>query len=140
MSVAWIKANSDDLVHRVDRRPYDSPLGYKMIVPGWPQFSWGQRQRGLVLVGSFAVALTVGLWTWGTVLGLGVLCLRVYHAGDVRGRCPSSGLVPDPSPLEWQSFSSQVSWHSQFTFPQSSFCPRSPGPDLSPTVPAVVSW
>jgi hypothetical protein len=41
------------------------------MVPGWPQFSWGQRQRGWVLVGSFAVALAVGLWSWGTWLGWG---------------------------------------------------------------------
>jgi hypothetical protein len=40
-----------------------------MIVPGWAQFSWGQTLRGWVLVGSFAVALLVGLWTWGTWLG-----------------------------------------------------------------------
>ena len=55
----------------VDRRPYETPVGLKMMVPGWPQFSWGQRQRGWVLVGSFAVALAVGLWTWGTWLGWG---------------------------------------------------------------------
>jgi hypothetical protein len=42
-----------------------------MMVPGWPQYSWGQCQRGWVLVGSFAVALFVGLWTWGTWLGWG---------------------------------------------------------------------
>jgi hypothetical protein len=59
------------LARVVDRRPYESSAGLKMMVPGWPQFSWGQRQRGWVLVGSFAVALAVGLWTWGTWLGWG---------------------------------------------------------------------
>lgn len=87
MSVAWIQANSDDLVHRIDPRPYDSPLGLKMIVPGWPQFSWGQRQRGLVLVGSFSVALAVGLWTWGTLWGWAFFAFafitQVTSAADV---------------------------------------------------------
>ena len=55
----------------IDRRPYESPVGLMMMVPGWPQFAWGQRQRAWVLVGSFAVAMIVGLWTWGTWLGWG---------------------------------------------------------------------
>jgi hypothetical protein len=69
MSVASTRAYSGDLARRIDRRPYDSPVGLKTVVPGWPQFSWGQRQRGLVLVGSFFVAVAVALWTWGTWWG-----------------------------------------------------------------------
>ena len=87
MSVAWIRANSDDLARRIDRRPYDSPVGLKIVVPGWPQFSWGQHQRGLVLVGSFAVALVVGLWTWGTLWGWAFFAFafvtQVTSAADV---------------------------------------------------------
>lgn len=69
MSVAPTRAHSGKPARRIDRRPYDSPVGLKMVVPGWPQFSWGQHQRGLVLVGSFTVALAVALWTWGTGWG-----------------------------------------------------------------------
>jgi hypothetical protein len=41
----------------------------RVLVPGWPQFFWGQRERGWVLLGSFAVALGAGLLTWGTWVG-----------------------------------------------------------------------
>jgi hypothetical protein len=50
----------------VDRRPFDSPAGFKLLVPGWPQFAWAQRERAMVLMGSFILALLVGVWTWGT--------------------------------------------------------------------------
>jgi len=50
----------------VDRRPFDSPAGFKLLVPGWPQLSWEQRERAAVLMGSFILALLVGAWTWGT--------------------------------------------------------------------------
>ncbi len=59
------------MIRSVGRQPSESAVGLKLVVPGWPQFSWGQRWRGSVLVGSFAVALAVGLWTWGTWLGWG---------------------------------------------------------------------
>jgi hypothetical protein len=55
----------------VDRRPFESPPGLRALVPGWPQFVWGQRQRGWVLLGSFAIALGTGLVTWGTWVGWG---------------------------------------------------------------------
>lgn len=53
----------------VARVPFDSPAGIRVLVPGWPQFYWGQRERGWVLLGSFAVALGAGLLTWGTWVG-----------------------------------------------------------------------
>ena len=49
----------------VGRVPFDSPAGMRLIVPGWPQFYWGQRERGWVLFGSFVV-VRAGLLTWGT--------------------------------------------------------------------------
>ena len=55
-----------------DGRPFESPVGLRMLLPGLLQFRWGQRQRGWVLVGSFASALAVGLWTWGSSLSLGL--------------------------------------------------------------------
>ncbi len=50
----------------VGRAPFDSPAGLRFIVPGWPQFFWGQRERGWVLFGSFVVAFGAGILTWGT--------------------------------------------------------------------------
>jgi len=50
----------------VGRVPFDSPARLRVLVPGWPQFFWGQRERGWVLLGSFLVAVGVGLLTWGT--------------------------------------------------------------------------
>jgi hypothetical protein len=60
--------------HRVwagHRRPFESPAGFRLLVPGWPQFSWGQGERGLVLLGSFVVALAAGFLAWGTWLSCG---------------------------------------------------------------------
>ncbi len=52
----------------VDRLPFESPPGLKILIPGLSQFSWNQRERAIVLVGSFVMAIAVWLWTWGTWL------------------------------------------------------------------------
>jgi len=87
MSLAPTGAKTGDLARLNDRRPFESPVGLMLIVPGWPQFSWGQHQRAWVLVGSFVVALLVGLWTWGTWLGWGFFAFafvtHVTSATDV---------------------------------------------------------
>ncbi len=97
MSLASTGADPGDLGRRIDRRPFESPVGLKMVVPGWPQFSWGQHQRGWVLVGSFVMALAVGLWTWGTWLRLGFLRVCVHHPCHVGHRRAAAGVVPDLS-------------------------------------------
>ncbi len=51
-----------------DRRPFDSPAGFRLLIPGWPQFFWGQGERGWVLLGSFIVAAGAGVLAWGTWL------------------------------------------------------------------------
>jgi hypothetical protein len=56
-----------------NRRPFESPAGFRLLVPGWPQFSWGQRERGWVLLGSFVVALSAAILAWGTWLACGFL-------------------------------------------------------------------
>lgn len=71
MSLAPPGYHAGDPARVFARRPYESPVGLKLIVPGWPQWSWGQRQRGWALVGSFALALAVGFWMWGTWLSWG---------------------------------------------------------------------
>jgi len=42
-------------------------------VPGYAQWSWRQRERAVVLFGSFMVALVVGTFCWGTRTGLAIL-------------------------------------------------------------------
>ena len=66
------------------RRRVGSPVGLRTLVPGLPQHLSGQRQRGWVFFGSFASALTIAFWTWGTPQGLGFLALAfLTHVGSV---------------------------------------------------------
>ncbi len=61
-----------------DPRGSERPRGgLRVLVPGYPQWWWGQRERGLILFGSFAAALAVGLFLWGTVTGA-VLLIFAY--------------------------------------------------------------
>jgi hypothetical protein len=59
----------------------------KILIPGYPQWEWRQRERALVLLGSYLVALGVGLFAWGTPIGLAVLAFaygtHVASATDV---------------------------------------------------------
>jgi hypothetical protein len=64
-----------------------SRAGLKILIPGYPQWSWRQRARGFVLFGSYLVALGVGLFSWGTPVGAVVLAFaygsHVASATDV---------------------------------------------------------
>jgi hypothetical protein len=62
------RAASDKQDWAADRRPFESPAGIRLLIPGWPQYSWGQRERAGVLLGSFVVALAAGVLAWGTWL------------------------------------------------------------------------
>ena len=76
-----------------DRRPASgtdqrrSRAGLKILIPGYPQWSWRQRGRALVLFGSYLVALGVGLFSWGTPVGLLMLAFaygtHVASATDI---------------------------------------------------------
>jgi hypothetical protein len=59
----------------------------KILIPGYPQWEWDQRERALILFGSYLVALGVGLFAWGTPVGLAVLAFaygtHVASATDV---------------------------------------------------------
>jgi hypothetical protein len=59
----------------ITREPLYSHAGVRILIPGWAHYRWGQRERGWVLLGTFAVTLFVGLWTWGTRLSLGFVAL-----------------------------------------------------------------
>ena len=121
MSLASTGGHPGDLARLIDRRPFESPVGLKMVVPGWPQFSWGQRQRGWVLVGSFAIALAVGLWTWGTWWA-GVSSPLRSSPRSLRprtccGKARSRSIRVGP---HWSS--SRAPWHCCFIFPPFRLC------------------
>jgi hypothetical protein len=42
------------------------PAGLRVLVPGYAQWRWRQRERALVLFGSFVASLGVGVFVWGT--------------------------------------------------------------------------
>ena len=52
-----------------DSDPFSLPLGLRLLVPGYPQLSWGRPELGTFLLGTYASSLTVGLFTWGTRCG-----------------------------------------------------------------------
>ncbi|QDV35912.1 S26 family signal peptidase [Tautonia plasticadhaerens] len=51
-----------------------STLGrWRVVIPGWPQWRRGDRVRAMVLAGSYASAMMVGLFAWGTGPGAALL-------------------------------------------------------------------
>jgi hypothetical protein len=50
-----------------------SPAGVRVLVPGWPQWGWGQHGRGIVYFGSFVSAIAMAAFAWGTPTGLVLL-------------------------------------------------------------------
>src|SRR3954454_9518225 len=47
--------------------------GLRVLIPGYPQWAWRQRERALVLIGYYAVALGVGLFASGPPIWLPLL-------------------------------------------------------------------
>jgi hypothetical protein len=45
----------------------------RILIPGYPQWHWRQRDRAAVLLGSYLASLAVGLFAWGTPAGFFVL-------------------------------------------------------------------
>lgn len=43
-----------------------SPVGWRILIPGAAQWAWRQPERAWVFFGSFAAALSVAAWCWGT--------------------------------------------------------------------------
>src|SRR4051812_18748826 len=85
--------------HATSTRPSADirPAGLRALIPGYAQWFWGQRQRGLVLLGSYLAALTVGLFAWGTwtsllVLGFAFVAHATSAADAIRqGAFPGFG-------------------------------------------------
>ncbi|SIO11936.1 hypothetical protein SAMN05444166_2550 [Singulisphaera sp. GP187] len=64
-----------------------SRAGLKILIPGYVQWTWRQRERAAVFFGSFAMAMGVGVFSWGTRMGLALLAFafgtHVVSAVDV---------------------------------------------------------
>jgi hypothetical protein len=76
-----------DACSRIDAgSPWPKPVGPGLLVPGYPQWSWHQRERAVILFGSYASALGIGVFTWGTAVGLAVLLVafatHAFSAAD----------------------------------------------------------
>lgn len=64
-----------------------SRAGLRILIPGYMQWTWRQRERAAVLFGSFAMALGVGGFAWGSWTGWALLAFafgtHVASAVDV---------------------------------------------------------
>ena len=47
--------------------------GLRGLVPGYAQWSWGQRERGLILLGTYVAAMGGSAFAWGTLVGIGLM-------------------------------------------------------------------
>jgi hypothetical protein len=71
----------DPLPEPSDPVRWPLPMGARILIPGYPQWFWNQRERALILLGSYVTALAVGVFTWGTTIGLAVLAFAfLTHA------------------------------------------------------------
>jgi len=63
-----------------------TPTGLRLMIPGYPQWVWLQHDRACFLFGTFAASLGVGIFAWGTTLGLVVLAFafatHAFSAAD----------------------------------------------------------
>jgi hypothetical protein len=51
------------------RSPFCVRLGWRLLIPGLPQVTWRQRERGMVYLVSFLTSLGTSLFCWGSLLG-----------------------------------------------------------------------
>ena len=71
--------------------------GLQILIPGYPQLRWRQRERAAALGGTYAAAILVALFAWGSWIGLAMLALaflsHVSSAADAirQGAFPGFG-------------------------------------------------
>ncbi len=71
---------------------------FALLLPGYAQWSWGQRTRGLVLAGTYAASLATALLLWGNIstwifLTSAVTCQTLGWV-DALKQNPFSGFTP----------------------------------------------
>lgn len=73
------------------------PAGLRILIPGYPQLLWGQADRAAALGGTYAAAIFVALFAWGSRMGLVMLAFaflsHVTSAADAirQGAFPGFG-------------------------------------------------
>jgi hypothetical protein len=79
----------------------DDSWGWRLLVPGWAQWSWRQPERAAFFFGSYLAAASVALFAWGTPAGFAILAaafgVHVAAAADAIGQWTFPGfgkLVP----------------------------------------------
>lgn len=84
--------------------PHDRPAGLRILLPGYPQFLWRQTERAAALAGTYAAAMGVGMFAWGSRTGLVMLALafltHVASASDALRQAAFPGfgkMVPTVS-------------------------------------------
>lgn len=80
-----------------------SRAGLKILIPGYVQWTWRQRERAAVIFGSFAMAMG---WEFflGHMAELGPLGLCVWNACGLGRRYPSAERVPGLRALDAPPF------------------------------------
>jgi hypothetical protein len=77
--------------------PLERPAGLRVLVPGYPQWMWRQTERAAALGGTFAAAILVAMFAWGSRMGMAMLALaflaHVSSAADAirQGAFPGFG-------------------------------------------------
>jgi hypothetical protein len=86
------------------RGPFARPAGFRILIPGYPQWVWAQRERAAVFFGTYSTAMAIGLFAWGSRTGLIMIVVgflaHVASAADVirQGAFPGFGrFVPTAS-------------------------------------------
>ncbi len=83
--------------------------GWRIVVPGLPQWTWGQRGRGLVLFGTHLAALGIGLFAWGTPIGGLILAFSVAaHVASAADVVRQSAFPGFGRAVTWASASTGV--------------------------------
>ena len=84
--------------------PAEEPAGLTVLIPGYPQWAWRQTERAAALGGTYAAAMAVAVFAWGSPMGLAMLALAfVVHAASAadvirQGAFPGFGrFVPAAS-------------------------------------------
>lgn len=89
---------------------FPRPAGLRLMVPGWPQWSWSQRDRATVLFGSYIAALAVGLFAWGTLPGALILGFAfASHVLSAADALRQAAFPPFGRWLPWVSASTGLS-------------------------------
>lgn len=92
------------------RESFPQPAGFRLMIPGWPQWSWSQRDRALVLFGGYIAALAVGLFAWGTLPGALILGFAFgAHVLSVADALRQAAFPPFGRLLPWVSASTGLS-------------------------------